>query len=113
VTALPATELRAEHDEVLARLSSRRSMVHVAHAAVAGFVAAIFLSAAAKLWWDFSEYHPELYQASLVVSGLGALYAGVRATLGFIDFRRERGELVRLRHLRATLRIDDPATSLP
>jgi hypothetical protein len=106
-------QLRAEHDEVLQRLSSRVSTLHFAHAAVGTLVSATFVAASAKLWWDFGEYNPGRWQVALAIAGLALAYAAVRALIGAGHYRRERRELVRLRELRATLHLDDPATLLP
>lgn len=111
--AMEVAGLRAEHDQVLLRLSARSSMVHLAHAVVSAFICLTFLAASAKFWWDFSEYHPEYFQASLGVATAAIVYAAVRGAVGARHFRRERVELSRLIELRTQLRIDDAANLLP
>ena len=108
-----AIQLRAEHDAVLERVSSRASILHLAHAVVSGGVGALFLAAAGKLWWDFSEYHPEYYEIALGVSAIALAYAAVRLWLGLAASRRERVEVARLFTLRKALDLDVPGAMLP
>lgn len=108
-----ATALRTEHDAVQSHLSSRASTPHVAKAAALSFVAATLYAAAAKLWWDLSEYHPELYLTVLGLALAVTAWALVRLVTGLRLARRERQEHARLLELRARLHLDDPASLLP
>ena len=108
-----ATQLRAEHDAVLERVSSRQSIGHFAHGVVAGGLGALFLATAGKLWWDFSEYHPEYYLIALVISAVALVYSGARLWLGRTVFRWEQGQVARLFELRRALNLDVPGAMLP
>lgn len=108
-----ATQLRAEHDAVLERVSSRESISHLAHGVVAGGIGALFLAAAGKLWWDFSEYHPEYYVIALVISAAASVYSGARLWLGRTVFRREQVQVARLFELRKVLNLDVPGAMFP
>jgi len=108
-----ASALRTEHDAVLSQLSSRASTAHLAWGAGLTFTAATLLAAAAKLWWDLSEYHPEAYLAVLALALGVAGWAGARLATGLRLARRERQQFVRLVELRARLHLDDPASLLP
>jgi hypothetical protein len=107
------SQLRAEHDAVLERVSSRQSIGHFAHGVVAVAIGALFLAAAAKLWWDFSEYRPEYYVIALIISGLALAYGVVRLTVGRVVFRREKIQVARLFELREALSLDVPGAMLP
>jgi hypothetical protein len=108
-----ASALRIEHDAVQSRLSSRASTPHVAWGVGLSFTAAILIAAAAKLWWDLSEYHPEFYVAVLALGLVVGLWAAVRLGIGLRLARSERREFVRLLELRQRLHLDDPASLLP
>jgi cytochrome bd-type quinol oxidase subunit 1 len=105
--------LREEHDAVLNSLGARRSTLHLAHAAVSGFVSLTFLAVGAKTWWDYSEYDPEYYQGSLIIAAAAGLYSAVRLIIGRGHFKRERVALRRLLTLRRELGVDDPSVMLP
>jgi hypothetical protein len=107
------SQLRAEHDAVLERVSSRESIGHFAHGIVAGGIGALFLAAAGKLWWDFSEYHPEYHLAALVISTVTLGYSAVRLLIGRATFRREATQVARLFELRKALSLDVPGAMLP
>lgn len=105
--------LWSELDAVQARLQSRASTPHVAKGAGLGFVAATLYAASAKLWWDLSEYHPELYLTVLALAVAVTGWALYRLGTGLRLASRERREYARLLELRARLRLDDPASLLP
>jgi hypothetical protein len=100
--------LRAEHDAVLASLSTRESTRHFARATVGGFVGLMLGGTAAKLWQEGGASTPMLVTAGLTVAAL--LSVVVRGVLGRSAHRRERAQLERLRELRATLELDAPAS---
>lgn len=100
--------LRAEHDAVLASLSTRVSTKHFAHAAVSSFVAFMLAGTAAKLWYDGGASTPMLVSSGLTAAVL--LYVAVRGVIGLAAHRKERAQLERLRELRATLKLDAPAS---
>jgi hypothetical protein len=110
---LDAVALRAEHDAVLERVSSRASIGHFAHGIVASGVSILFLAASVKLWWDFSEYRPEYYLAGLVVASGAAAYAAGRLLVGRRIFLQEAVEVDRLLELRRALHLDVPGAMLP
>lgn len=100
--------LRAEHDAVLASLSTRESTRHFARAAVGCFVGLMLGGTAAKLWEEGGASTSMLVTAGL--SGAALLSVVVRGALGRSAHRRERVQLARLRELRATLALDAPAS---
>ncbi len=105
------TALRAEHDQVLARLSARESTRCFAQGAVSLFVAALALGTAGKLAWDFWGENPEwALGAAAVAAGLLG-YALARLWKGRGLYASERGEVARLLQLRAQLGVD-PAASI-
>jgi peptidoglycan/LPS O-acetylase OafA/YrhL len=105
--------LRSEHDAMAARLASRASTGPLAWALSLGCLSALILAVSAKLWWDLSEYHPELYLSALGLGVAVALAALTRLTRGVRLARGEREEFVRLLELRRQLGIGDPRTMLP
>jgi hypothetical protein len=108
-----AAALRTEHDAVLSRLSSRASTRHLAWGLGLSFACATLLAAAAKLWWDLSEYHPELYLAVLTVAVFVGAAAGYRLGVGILLAARERHEFGRLLQLRSRIGLDDASSLLP
>lgn len=113
VTTMEATNLRTQHDDLLARLASRQSTLHFAHAAVSGFISLILLGAAGKLWWDFSEVDPEWAIASGALGLAVMIYSLTRYVLGKRTLARELADLEKLKTLRRELGVDDPAAMLP
>ncbi|MEW6431872.1 MAG: hypothetical protein AB1730_10220 [Myxococcota bacterium] len=105
--------LRAEHDQLMARLSTRQSTEHFAHAAVSTFIGLILAGAAGKLFWDVQMRFVEWAIAGAAV-GVGLLlYALVRYLKGHSALAAEHREFVRLSALRRALGIDDPSSLLP
>lgn len=99
---------RAEYDEVQARLASRRSIEHYAHAAVSIFVGLIFAGATSKLYWDTELKFLEVELAFALVSAGLLTHAVARLSLGRRAMQREDAELPRLTALRRELGVDDP-----
>lgn len=104
--------LRAEHDQVLARLATRDSTTRFAHGAVSLFVSLLGFGTAAKLAWDFWATNPEWAIAAAVFSGGVLLYALVRFVQGRALYAAEKAQVARLLELRAQLGVD-PAASAP
>lgn len=105
-----SAQLRAEHDQVHARLSARASPHHFAHAAVAAVGALIFGGTAAKLWLTEGPDAP-LAWGAMGVAAVGALGLAVaRGVLGARAAARERVDVARLQALRHELRLDAPAS---
>lgn len=108
----PST-LRAEHDQLMSKLSSRRSTGCFAHASISTFVSLILAGAAGKLYWDTAARHEEWVLASALL-GLGLLgYGLVQYLRGRAALAHEEQEFHRLSALRRSLGIDDPAAMLP
>jgi hypothetical protein len=105
--------LRAEHDQLMARLSTRKSTEHFAHAAVSTFFGLILAGVAGKLFWDrqleFARWGGAIASVAAVLLG----YALVRYLQGRATLATERREFERLLALRRSLGIDDPASLLP
>jgi hypothetical protein len=108
-----ASSLRAEHDQVLARLEARVSTTRFAHAAVSLFVSLLGFGTAAKLAWDFWATHPEWAVATAALSGAVLLYALVRLVQGFLLYRAEKAQVARLLELRLQLGVDPAPASGP
>lgn len=111
LAASPAS--RAEHDAVQARLASRRSIEHYAHAAVSIFLGLIFAAGASKLYWDTELRYLELGLLFVLLSTGLLAHAVVRLSLGRRAMQREDAELERLTALRGELGLDHPQTLLP
>jgi len=111
--AADPASLRAEHDQLMARLSARRSMEHFAHAAISLFVAVIVGGASTMLFWEEGEAYavPSAVGAALAVGLLA--YAWVRYLRGRSARAAEHREFERLSALRRSLGIDDPSAMLP
>jgi uncharacterized membrane protein YcjF (UPF0283 family) len=102
--------VRAEHDAVLASLSTRESTKHFAHAAVSVLISVAFAGTATKLWVDHWGTNPQWAASALGATALCLLYAAVRLLLGARANGHERVRLVRLRELRKALGVDEPAS---
>lgn len=111
--AADPTALRAEHDHLMARLSTRKSTEHFAHAAVSTFIGLILAGAAGKLFWDSQLKFVQFVIAIAAVAGVLLLYALVRYLKGHSTLAVEHKEFERLSALRRSLGIDDPSSLLP
>ena len=113
-------ESREELERLQAELSSRRSIVHYAHAAVALLATLILGSALAKLYvdqdrlvgWENSEWRTAAYGLAAVAAGT-FLYAAVRAVIGRGAMKREAQKFERLQAMRRKFNLDDPSALLP
>ncbi|MEW5739043.1 MAG: hypothetical protein AB1938_08955 [Myxococcota bacterium] len=111
--AADPSSLRAEHDLLMSKLSTRRSTGHFAHAAITTFVGLIFAGAAGKLFWDEPDLYLE-WSIGAAVLGVGLIVYGlVQYVRGKSALGREEREFQRLSALRRALGIDDPAAMLP
>lgn len=108
-----ATQLRAEHDAILERVSSRQSIGHFAHGIISGCIGALFLAAAVRLWWDAAESDLEFRLAAAGVSSVALMYSAVRLLVGRATFHREASLVARLLELRKALSLDVPGAMLP
>ncbi|MFZ5443231.1 MAG: hypothetical protein ACOZQL_24695 [Myxococcota bacterium] len=102
--------LRAEHDAVLASLSTRDSTHHFAHGAVSLFVSFVLGGTSVRLWLDYGSDNPEWGAIAGALGVLAFLYALVRLVLGARSYGREKKQLGRLLELRKTLGVDAPAS---
>ncbi len=108
-----ASALRVQHDEMAARVASRQSIVHFAHAAVSAFIGLILLGAAGKLWWDYWSANPEWALSAGSVAGVLLSYAAAQLLFGRHDRAIEARDYASLQALRHQLKLDDPASLLP
>jgi hypothetical protein len=110
----PDPALRAEHDELAARLAARRSIDAVRRGAYSGFALAITVGLSIKLAWDrWGSRHPKAFKGPPVFFYLAAAVAAVLLVVtvsAFVRARRlmarEDVDFERLRRLRAELGID-------
>ena len=106
--------LRAEHDQLAARLVARRSVDHVRRGAWAAFLLVITGGLAAKLGWDrWGSTHPRAFKGPpgyFYLALAAALSCLALAVAAFARARRlMRGEdrdFERLRELRRRLGLD-------
>jgi len=116
-SARPVTDvnqhLRAEYDATLSSVSTRRSTLHFAHAAIACFIGLIGLGTAGKLWFDYHDlYEVPTLALAVLATGL-VIYAVVRYVLGQKALGFELSAFGKLQRLRAELGLDDPRALLP
>ncbi len=109
----PTSELRAEHDVLLHRLSSRASTLHFAVASIALFASLILAGTAGKLWWDFGEKHQEWTMLVGAVALGGLVFSSVRYLAGRRELTQELEGFARLTSLRRELKLDDSAVPTP
>lgn len=107
------TRMRQEHDELLSRLSTRRSTEHLARGAASALMAVVVALLAGKVWWDVGDVHPEWAVLCGVLSAAAFIYAGLCLGLGRRCLREELSELERLNRMRRSLCLDDPSLMLP
>jgi membrane protein YdbS with pleckstrin-like domain len=111
--AADPVSLRAEHDQLMDRLSARRSTEHFAHASIATFIALIIAGAAGKLFWDEGTvYLVWVVLGAVLATGL-LVHAVIRYVRGHRALSSEQREFARLEALRRSLGIDDAAAMLP
>jgi hypothetical protein len=111
--AVDPASLRAEHDQLMSRLSTRRSIGHFAHAAISLFAGLIVLGIAGTLYWDEPKPLAE-WALGTGIFGVGlVIYGLVQYLRGRAVLAREAQEFARLSALRRALGIDDPAALLP
>lgn len=106
---MPTDSIRAEHDAVLSSLSTRESVRHYGHAAVAILFATVLGGTSGKLWWDFSTDHPGRAYVFAGLASIALAYAAVRLVIAARVNGKERVLLARLRELRKALGVDAPA----
>ena len=103
---------QAEFERLQRDLESRLSITHFAHAGVSMVVALIVASAAAKLFWDSAKI-PYLGILASVISLTDCGYGVVRYLRGRKVLRTEVEQFERMKNLRSSLGLDDPASLLP
>lgn len=103
----------SRHDALQAELKARKSIFHLAHAAVSLLVAMVAACTAARLFWDYELQELPLFGAALIVSLVMFVHGFVRWGIGRRAMDRENAQYAELRALRATLGIDDPEMLLP
>ncbi|BDG07669.1 hypothetical protein [Anaeromyxobacter paludicola] len=112
--ATGAASLRAEHDALAARLSTRRSIDFVRKGALVGFAAFISAGLSIKLAYDrWGPRHKVFFKGPPLFFYLALAAALVLAALATAAFLRARAlmrvedaEFVRLQALRRELRLD-------
>src|SRR4051812_40108166 len=92
-----------------ARLASRRSISHFAHAAISLLIAVVLSCAIAKLYWDDGEADVPWFVSATVLY----IYGITRWMLGRRALREEVALFDQMRALRSSLSLDDPAQLLP
>ncbi len=108
------TALRAEHDELVRKLATRRSIDQVRRGAWAGFLLVVTGGLAGKLAWDrWASTHPRAFKGPPVLFPLALLAALACLAFGVAAFRRARRlmrqedrDFARLRALRRELGIE-------
>jgi hypothetical protein len=111
--AADSQALRIEHDQLMAKLSVRRSTEQFAHAGISLFVGLIFCGAAGKLFWDTAHKYAWLGLIPTLPGLALLIYALVRYLRGRTMLAGEHREFERLSALRRSLGIDDAASMLP
>lgn len=107
------TEPAARLDLLQAELKARKSIFHLAHAAVSLLVALVAACTAARLFWDYELGELALLGAALIVALVMFVHGFVRWGLGRRAMARETVQFAELQELRLRLGIDDPNTLLP
>ncbi|MBX7114801.1 MAG: hypothetical protein K1X64_10790 [Myxococcaceae bacterium] len=110
------SEKQKSHEAYFAlqtQLSTRRSIRHFAHAAIASLVAFTAIATSAKLHLDYGYEFPAYPYAALGLGLLAASYGLVCGVRGFFAHRREREQYRLLQEMRRALNLDDPSALLP
>ncbi len=110
------SEKQKSHDAYVAlqaQLSTRRSIRHFAHAAIASLIAFTAIATSAKLHLDFGYEIPAYPYAALGLGVLAGSYSLVCGVLGWVAHRREREQFRLLQEMRRELNLDDPSALLP
>ena len=94
-------------------LAARRSIFHLAHAAISLLVAMVAACTAARLFWDYELSELPLLGAAIVVSLVMFTHGFVRWSIGRRALDRETAQFAELRALRTSLGLDDPNILLP
>ena len=111
-TELSPEVARARLPELQAQLAVRQSTTHFARAGVALVACAIFIGAAAKLFWDSIKF-PVLGVVAAVVAAALIVFAWIQYRRGMAHHRRELELFASLRAVHRALQLDDPAALLP
>jgi SNF family Na+-dependent transporter len=110
VTALPDA---ARLDALQAELQARRSIFHLAHAAVSLLVGMVAAGTAARLFWDYQFDELAFFGAALIVAVIMLSHGFIRWAIGKKALEKETAQFAELRALRASLGLDDPNVLLP
>mgnify|MGYP001206221188 CR=1 FL=1 len=94
-------------------LSARRSIFHLAHAAVSLLVGMVSACTAARIFWDYELTQLPLFGAAVIVALVMITHGFIRWGLGRRAMQVEDAQFAELRALRQTLGLDDPNTLLP
>lgn len=106
-------DAREEYAALQAKLSTRRSIRHFAHAAISLIVSFIALATSAKLHLDYAYEAPQYPYLVLGLSVVLGLYGAICAIFAVAALRKERALFRTMQELRRTLRLDDPSELLP
>jgi hypothetical protein len=104
---------RQQYDALASALSTRRSTLHFAHAAVSSVVVLILSGTAGRLFYkgDASDQQLAMAVAGLAVALL--IYGVARVVIGRGLLKRELADYAKLQVLRAQLGLDDPKRLMP
>jgi hypothetical protein len=100
-------------DVLQAELKARRSIFHLAHAAVSLLVAMVAAGTAARLFWDYEFDQLPVFGAAVIVSFVMFVHGFIRWGLGRKALAREAVQFEELKRLRVVLGTDDPSMLLP
>jgi len=107
------TDSSSRHDALQAELKARRSIFHLAHAAVSLLVALVAAGTAARLFWDYELGELPLFGAAVVVALVMFVHGFIRWGMGRRALSKEELQFEELKRLRQSLGLDDPNVLLP
>jgi hypothetical protein len=96
-----------------AELNARRSILHLAHAAISLLIAVVAACTAARLFWDYELDELPLLGAAMLIAVIMFVHGFVRWGLGRRALDRETAQFAELKELRSSLGLDDPNLLLP
>jgi hypothetical protein len=100
-------------ESLQADLNARRSIFHLAHAAISLLIAMVAACTAARLFWDYELERLPLFGAAIFIALIMFTHGFVRWAIGRRAMDRETAQFAELRELRSSLGLDDPNLLLP